>query len=94
MNEIGIYLLIVNALGFYMMWSDKRKAIKDAWRTPERNFFIVALIGGSVGCWAGMQTFRHKTKHIKFTVGIPMILLLQIMAVLWITGQGDRKSVV
>ena len=89
MNEIGIYLLIVNALGFYMMWSDKRKAIKDAWRTPERNFFIIALIGGSVGCWAGMQTFRHKTKHIKFTVGIPMILLLQIMAVLWITGQGD-----
>ena len=88
MNEIGIYLLIVNALGFYMMWSDKRKAIKDAWRTPERNFFIVALIGGSIGCWAGMQTFRHKTKHIKFTVGIPMILLLQIMAVLWITGQG------
>ena len=88
MNEIGIYLLIVNALGFYMMWSDKRKAIKDAWRTPERNFFIVALIGCSIGCWAGMQTFRHKTKHIKFTVGIPMILLLQIMAVLWITGQG------
>ena len=88
MNEIGIYLLIVNALGFYMMWSDKRKAIKDAWRTPERNFFIVALIGGRVGCWAGMQTFRHKTKHIKFTVGIPIILLLQIMAVLWITGQG------
>ena len=88
MNEIGIYLLIVNALGFYMMWSDKRKAIKDAWRTPERNFFIVALIGGSVGCWAGMQTFRHKTKHIKFTVGIPMILILQIMAALWITGQG------
>ena len=88
MNEIGIYLLIVNALGFYMMWSDKRKAIKDAWRTSERNFFIVALIGGSVGCWAGMQTFRHKTKHIKFTVGIPMILLLQIMAVLWITGKG------
>ena len=88
MNEIAIYLLIVNALGFYMMWSDKRKAIKDAWRTPERNFFIVALIGGSVGCWAGMQTFRHKTKHIKFTVGIPMILLLQIMAVLWITGKG------
>ena len=88
MTNIVIYLLLVNAVGFYMMWSDKRKAIKDAWRTPERNFFIVALIGGSIGCWAGMQTFRHKTKHIKFTVGIPMILLLQIMAVLWITGQG------
>ena len=88
MTNIVIYLLLVNAVGFYMMWSDKRKAIKDAWRTPERNFFIVALIGGSVGCWAGMQTFRHKTQHIKFTVGIPMIMLLQIMAVLWITGQG------
>ena len=86
MNDIALYLLIVNALGFYMMWSDKRKAIKDAWRTPERNFFIVALIGGSVGCWMGMQTFRHKTKHIKFTVGIPAILLGQIALVVWLLG--------
>ena len=86
MNDIAIYLLIVNALGFYMMWSDKQKAKRNAWRIPERNFFVVSLLGGSLGCWAGMQLFRHKTKHITFSVGIPLILLAQICLVLWITG--------
>ena len=88
MKFILVYLLIVNAAGFLSMLVDKWKAKKNLWRIPEATLLTIALIGGSVGCWAGMQTFRHKTKHIKFTVGIPMILLLQIMAVLWITGQG------
>ena len=81
---------LVNAFGFYMMWSDKRKARKDAWRTPERNFFVVSIIGGSIGCWAGMYVFRHKTQHIKFTVGIPAILLAQIVLVLWVLGTGQK----
>ena len=84
MNDIAIYLLIVNALGFYMMWSDKQKAKRNAWRIPERNFFVVSLLGGSLGCWIGMQTFRHKTQHIKFTVGLPAIMLLQCGLWLWI----------
>jgi len=84
---MGVYLIVINIFGFYMMWSDKRKARREAWRTPERNFFIVSLLGGSVGCWAGMYVFHHKTQHIKFTVGIPVILLLQIAAVLWLTAK-------
>ena len=81
------YLMLINAWGFYMMWSDKRKAKKDAWRIPERNFFAVSLMGGSIGCWCGMQMFRHKTQHIKFTVGIPVILLCQIGVGLWLLSQ-------
>ena len=84
---MGVYLIVINIFGFYMMWSDKRKARREAWRTPERNFFIVSLLGGSVGCWAGMYVCHHKTQHIKFTVGIPVILLLQIVAVLWLTAK-------
>lgn len=76
------YLLLINLLGYYMMWSDKQKAKKDLWRIPERNFFIVSILGGSIGLWAGMQTFRHKTQHVKFTVGLPAILIVQIALVL------------
>ncbi len=79
-----LYLAIINAFGFYMMWSDKQKAKKNAWRTPERSFFVVSAVGGSLGCWLGMQAFRHKTQHAKFTVGIPVILLLQIALILYV----------
>lgn len=90
MSFLAGYLVVINLFGVYMMWSDKRKAKKDAWRTPERNFFFVSLLGGSVGCWIGMYLFHHKTQHVKFTVGIPAILLLQIGAVLWVAANGIR----
>ena len=73
------YLLIINLVGFFMMGIDKRKAIKGAFRIPEATLFIVAFIGGSIGSIAGMYTFRHKTKHIKFIVGMPLILAAQIV---------------
>ena len=82
-----LYVIVMNIFGFYMMWSDKRKARRDAWRTPERNFFIVSLLGGSIGWWAGMYVFHHKTQHIKFTVGIPVVLLLQISVLLWLVSK-------
>jgi len=82
------YLLIINLYGLYMMWSDKRKAEKNAWRIPERNFIVVSMLGGSIGCWAGMYVFRHKTQHVKFTVGIPVILLLQIAIALLCMANG------
>ena len=78
---ILLYLLIVNAAGFLLMLVDKRKAQKKLWRTPERTLMLTAAIGGSVGILSGMYTFRHKTKHLKFTLGIPVILILQILAV-------------
>ena len=81
---ILIYLLIVNALGFLLMLVDKRKAQKNLWRIPEATLFLMAAIGGSIGSLAGMYTFRHKTKHLKFTLGVPAILILQIAAVFYL----------
>lgn len=78
MNYFLVYLCIVNAAGLILMLADKRKAIKNRWRIPERTLMGVALLGGSMGCLAGMYLFRHKTRHPKFTIGIPVILSLQI----------------
>ena len=74
-----LYLLIVNAIGFVLMLADKIKAKKNLWRIPEATLFLMAAIGGSIGSLLGMHTFRHKTKHIKFIVGMPLILAVQII---------------
>lgn len=79
-----LYLLIVNALGFVLMLVDKFKAKKNLWRIPEATLMMVAAIGGSVGSLIGMYTVRHKTKHRKFTVGIPLILAVQVVLAVWI----------
>lgn len=79
---ILIYLLIVNAAGFLSMLVDKQKAKKNFWRIPERTLLLIAALGGSIGSLVGMYTFRHKTKHLKFTLGIPLILAIQAAAVL------------
>ena len=79
-----LYLCIVNALGFAVMLADKVKAIKKQWRIPERTLIGVALIGGSLGSLLGMYICRHKTRHSKFTVGIPLILTLQVTAILFL----------
>ncbi len=76
---ILLYLLIVNAIAFILMLADKRMAQKNLWRIPEATLLMSAAIGGSIGSLAGMYTFRHKTKHLKFTLGIPAILLLQVI---------------
>ena len=80
MKVILLYLLIINASGFLLMLIDKWKAKKNLWRIPEKTLLGVALIGGSIGAYAGMQLFRHKTKHLKFTIGIPVIIALQLIA--------------
>ena len=86
MKYLLIYLLIINAVGFLLMLIDKQKARRGRWRIPEATLMGVAAIGGSIGSLFGMYTVRHKTKHIKFTVGIPVILVLQLLlagAVWW-----------
>ena len=75
-----IYLILINAAGFLLMLADKYKAKKHLWRIPEATLMLSAAMGGSVGALLGMYTFRHKTRHPKFTVGIPVILVLQIAA--------------
>lgn len=82
MKYLFVYLLIVNAFGFLLMLVDKYKAIKNLWRIPEATLMTVALIGGSVGSLIGMYTVRHKTRHPKFTIGIPAILTCQIVLVI------------
>lgn len=75
---IGLYLAVINLIGFAMMGIDKRRAVKKQWRIRESSLFLVALIGGSAGCLIGMRTFHHKTKHWYFVYGMPAILVLQI----------------
>lgn len=84
MKLLLIYLLIINAAGLVLMLVDKLKAKRNRWRIPERNLMLTALLGGGIGCLAGMYLFRHKTQHPKFTMGIPLILALQIVAAIWI----------
>lgn len=78
------YLIFINLLGLILMAADKSKAKNHRWRIPEKVLFTVAVIGGSIGAWCGMYLFRHKTKHKSFVIGIPLILILQIVAILLI----------
>lgn len=78
------YLIIINAAAFILMLADKIKAKRGSWRIPEATLMGIAALGGSVGALAGMYTFRHKTKHIKFTLGIPLILAAQAAVVIWL----------
>ena len=82
--KIGIvYLAVLNIIGYFSMWLDKRKAQKRKWRIPEKTLFFIAMIGGSIGSIAGMYHFRHKTKHKSFVIGMPMILFVQIGIILF-----------
>lgn len=73
------YLIIINAVGLVLMLVDKIKAQERRWRIPERTLFFVAFVGGSLGIVAGMQMFRHKTLHPEFSVGVPLIMFVQII---------------
>lgn len=76
---IVIYLVIMNLLGFILMGADKRKAKLGKWRIPEKTFFIVSILGGSLGTWLGMYAFRHKTRHWYFVVFMPLIFAVHIV---------------
>ena len=84
MKYFLLYLLLINAIAFVLMLADKQKARKNRWRIPERTLIGTALLGGSVGALLGMYTFRHKTKHPKFTLGIPAILAAQAALAIWL----------
>ena len=73
------YLIVVNAAAFLLMLIDKIKAKKKMWRIPERVLLGVSAIGGSLGGFLGMQVFRHKTKHLQFAIGIPVMLVVHIV---------------
>ena len=84
MKVILLYLLIMNAAGFLVMTADKLFAKTNSRRVPERTLLCAAALGGSIGVWAAMYTVRHKTKHMKFVIGVPVILTLQILLGVWL----------
>ncbi len=84
MDAWMIYLILVNLIAFLMYGMDKWNAIKGLQRIPEKTLLGIAAVGGSVGAYAGMQFFRHKTRKPKFNVGLPIIFLIQIGILLYI----------
>ena len=78
-----IYLIVINVVGFFYMGLDKWKAKNNAWRIPENTLFVITALGGGIGTIAGMYTFRHKTKKARFTIGLPAILILEIILIVY-----------
>ena len=76
-----LYLVCINLAAFALRGVDKRRARRRQWRVPEKLLFLAALLGGSAGAWAGMYVFRHKTRHWYFVVGMPVILLVQLLLI-------------
>lgn len=79
MKILLIYLSIINAAAFLLMLIDKIKAKHHRWRIPEKTLLGISLIGGSLGGLLGMYLLRHKTLHKRFSIGIPMMLILHIV---------------
>ncbi len=99
LNVIGvgnviIYLVIINILGFLVMGLDKWKAKRGSWRIPENTLLMFTILGGGIGTILGMYTFRHKTKKPKFTIGMPVILVLEILFVVYLffVTNGDKPK--
>lgn len=81
---VTAYLIVINIAGFLSMGIDKQKARKGLWRIPEKTLFLIATLGGSIGSILGMHLFRHKTRHTSFVIGMPLILIIQLIAVWFI----------
>lgn len=83
LDILKYYILIINILSFLTMGIDKQRAIRNKWRIRERELFLLAIVGGSFGSIVGMQFFHHKTKHKKFVIGMPMILIIHLLIVVY-----------
>lgn len=81
MTLLYAYIGIINAIAFTVSFIDKRCAVKHKRRIPEKTLFTLAIIGGSVGLYASMLVFRHKTRHLSFLFGIPAILIVQLVLI-------------
>ena len=79
---LKFYLILINAAALLLMFADKQRARKKLWRIPEAVLLFCAAIGGSVGALLGMYLARHKTRHLKFSLGLPIILILQVLLII------------
>ena len=86
---LAIWLVLINLVTFFVFGFDKWKAKykekhETARRVPERTLFLLAAIGGSVGALVAMKLFHHKTLHLKFKYGVPLILALQVAGLVYL----------
>ncbi|MBU4440217.1 MAG: DUF1294 domain-containing protein [Acetobacterium sp.] len=84
----ALYLVIINLITFFLFWNDKRRSKKAVWRIPEKTLLGLCVVGGSVGGILGMRVFHHKTKHLQFSVGMPIILILQVGLFIFLFMRG------
>lgn len=84
----AFYILVMNIIGFLVMYLDKNKAKKGNYRISEKTIFITALLLGAVGVYIGMYKFRHKTKHTSFTVGIPVCIIINAFTIYYILDKN------
>ena len=89
MNIIFGYLLAINIATFFLYGIDKYKAKKGRWRISEATLLLIAVVGGSIGAWAGMRLWHHKTMHKKFKYGIPVIIILQVALAVYLLTNID-----
>ena len=90
LHEIFLpYLVIINVIAIVVYGCDKLCAIQHRWRVPEKTLLAIAIIGGSLGALFAMSLFHHKTLHLKFKYGVPVIMLLQVVGVLWLNMSGN-----
>ncbi|ELK47258.1 UNVERIFIED_CONTAM: DUF1294 domain-containing protein [Halobacillus marinus] len=90
MGFLGALFIVWGSMSiwlFLLMGSDKKRAVKQAWRTRERTIWLLAVLGGALGGWAGMNVFRHKTKHRAFAFGLPFLSLLHIAGAGYLIGK-------
>ena len=78
-----IYLAVINVITFFMYGIDKWKAKKSKWRIRETALLGLAVLGGSIGAWLGMQVWHHKTQHKKFKYGVPAIIIVQLALIVY-----------
>ena len=83
-KNIIIYLIAVNIIGFLAMGLDKWKAKRGSWRIPENTLFMFTILGGGIGTIAGIYVFRHKTQKKKFTIGMPVIFILEVILIIYL----------
>ena len=86
--HFALYIICINLLAFFMMYYDKQKAKKGKYRISEKALFVAALLLGGIGAYIGMYKFRHKTKHNLFTVGMPVMIVINIFTVYYILANN------
>jgi uncharacterized membrane protein YsdA (DUF1294 family) len=84
MKYLLVYLVIINALTLLFMLADKIKAKRNLWRIPERTLLSLCALGGSLGGLLGMKLFRHKTLHLRFSIGIPVMLAVHVVILVFL----------